>query len=86
MALAVRAWHCSGDAGWKGRGLRHQRQPSGVAEGEDPVPEELRKVVKDNVRLGTDSKVMEPKADGERSVLEDLLTPMSLTAYLETEN
>jgi hypothetical protein len=43
-------------------------------------------VVKDNVRLGTDSKVMEPKADGERSVLEDLLTPMSLTAYLETEN
>lgn len=46
----------------------------------------LRKVVKDNARLGTDSNVVEPKADGESSVLEDLLTPMSLTAYVETEN
>ena len=47
------------------------------------VERKLRKVIKDNARMGTDSGVVEPKGNGERSVLEELLTPMSLTAFVE---
>ncbi len=43
----------------------------------------LRKVIKDSVRLGTEVGTVEPKASGQRAVVEDLLMPMSLTAYLE---
>ncbi len=43
----------------------------------------LRKVIKDSVRLGIESGAVEPKASGQFAVVEDLLTPMSLTAYLE---
>jgi len=43
----------------------------------------LRRVVKDEVRLGVDSGTLQPQIEGKNSVLEDLLTPMSLTAYLE---
>jgi hypothetical protein len=43
----------------------------------------LRKVIKDSVRLGIEAGMVEPKASGQSAVVEDLLTPMSLTAYLE---
>lgn len=43
----------------------------------------LRKVIKDSVRLGNEAGSVEPTASGQSAVMEDLLTPMSLTAYLE---
>src|SRR5262249_60672900 len=43
----------------------------------------LRKVIKDSVRLGIDGGTVEPKSSGRSAVVEDLLMPMSLTAYLE---
>jgi len=43
----------------------------------------LRRVIKDSVRLGIQTGTVEPKERGRSAGLEDLLTPMSLTAYLE---
>lgn len=45
----------------------------------------LRRVIKDSVRLGIEAGIIEPKSSGQSAVVEDLLTPMSLTAYLEEE-
>jgi hypothetical protein len=50
----------------------------------DWVGRKLRKVVKDNVRLGKEEGMIEPKANGTSSTVEDLLTPSSLTAYVES--
>jgi hypothetical protein len=43
----------------------------------------LRRVIKDSVRLGIETGTVEPKANGPSALLEDLLTPMSLAAYVE---
>jgi len=37
------------------------------------------------VRLGIEAGTVEPTASGQSAVVEDLLTPMSLTAYLEAD-
>jgi hypothetical protein len=45
----------------------------------------LKRVVKDSARLGTSTGAVELKANGSSALVEDLLTPMSLTAFLEEE-
>jgi len=46
---------------------------------------QLREVIKHSVRLGIEAGTVEPTASGQSAVVEDLLTPMSLTAYLEAD-
>jgi hypothetical protein len=43
----------------------------------------LRRVTKDSVRLGVEVGTVRPTLSERSAVVEDLLTPMSLTAYLE---